>query len=142
MTTLAPESVRTSDPVIRSPARYHWTTAPRADKGKRRWTVEEQRRDSARSIPNFFQHNENESTIEIQTSLSRSPLRSDGVDETGDVNQTLVWVACRTTGRGGQTTIGSIRTLSFRRWNSRWVANVEREVGQPSIAYLKRRWST
>ena len=28
MTTLAPEWVRTSDPVIRSPARYRWTTAP------------------------------------------------------------------------------------------------------------------
>ena len=28
MTKLAPEWVRTSDPVIRSPARYQWTTAP------------------------------------------------------------------------------------------------------------------
>ena len=28
MTKLAPEWVRTSDPVIRSPARYCWTTAP------------------------------------------------------------------------------------------------------------------
>ena len=28
MTKLAPERVRTSDPVIRSPARYRWTTAP------------------------------------------------------------------------------------------------------------------
>ena len=28
MTKLAPECVRTSDPVIRSPARYGWTTAP------------------------------------------------------------------------------------------------------------------
>ena len=28
MTKLAPEWVRTSDPLIRSPARYHWTTAP------------------------------------------------------------------------------------------------------------------
>ena len=28
MTKLAPEWVRTSDPVIRSPASYHWTTAP------------------------------------------------------------------------------------------------------------------
>ena len=27
MTKLAPEWVRTSDPVIRSPARYRWTTA-------------------------------------------------------------------------------------------------------------------
>ena len=28
MTKLAPEWVQTSDPVIRSPARYRWTTAP------------------------------------------------------------------------------------------------------------------
>ena len=28
MTKLAPEWVRTSDPVIRNPARYRWTTAP------------------------------------------------------------------------------------------------------------------
>ena len=90
----------------------------------------------------FSQHNENESTIEIQTSLSGSPLRSDGVDETGDANRTVVWVARRTTGRGGQTTIGSIRTLSLRRWNSRRAAKAEREVGQPSIGYLRRRLST
>ena len=32
MTKLAPEWVRTSDPVIRSPARYRWTTAT-ADTG-------------------------------------------------------------------------------------------------------------
>ena len=28
ITKLAPECVRSSDPVIRSPARYRWTTAP------------------------------------------------------------------------------------------------------------------
>ena len=28
MTKLAPEWVRTNDPVIRSPARYRWATAP------------------------------------------------------------------------------------------------------------------
>ena len=28
MTKVAPECVRTSDPVIRSPVRYRWTTAP------------------------------------------------------------------------------------------------------------------
>ena len=40
MTKLAPEWVRTSDPVIRSPARYRWTTAPATgmnDK-KENWT--------------------------------------------------------------------------------------------------------
>ena len=31
MTKLAPEWVRTSDPVIRSPARYRWTTTPATD---------------------------------------------------------------------------------------------------------------
>ena len=54
----------------------------------------------------FFQHKENESTIRIQTSLTGSPLRPDGVDETGDANRTLVWVTHRTTGRGGQMMIG------------------------------------
>ena len=34
MTKLAPEWVRTSDPVIRSPARYRWTTAPAAKLGQ------------------------------------------------------------------------------------------------------------
>ena len=34
MTKLAPEWVRTSDPVIRSPARYRWTTAPAPHEGQ------------------------------------------------------------------------------------------------------------
>ena len=42
----------------------------------------------------------------MQTSLRGSPLKSDGVDGTGDANQTLVLVAHRTTGLGGQTTLG------------------------------------
>ena len=33
MTKLAPEWVRTSDPVIRCPARYRWTTAPALTSG-------------------------------------------------------------------------------------------------------------
>ena len=33
MTKLAPEWVRTSDPVIRSPARYCWTTVPTSQSG-------------------------------------------------------------------------------------------------------------
>ena len=37
----------------------------------------------------FFQHNANENTNEMQTSPRGSPLRSDGVDGTGDANQTL-----------------------------------------------------
>ena len=90
----------------------------------------------------FFQHNENESTISIQTFLSGSPRKSDGVDEMGDVNRTLVWVTHRTTGRGEHTMIGSIRAHSFSGQNSRRAANVEREVSQPSIGYLKRRLHT
>ena len=45
MTKLAPEWVRTSDPVIRSPARYRWTTAPaspeRKDSGPRHLLLHE-----------------------------------------------------------------------------------------------------
>ena len=86
----------------------------------------------------FFQHNENESTIKIQTSLDESPLGSAGMDETGDANRTLVWVTHRTTGRGIQTMIGH----SHSGQNSRRAANGEREVGQPSIVYKKRRLYT
>ena len=86
----------------------------------------------------FFQHNENERTISMQTFLSGSPHKSDGVDETGDVNRTLVWVTHRIAGCGGHTIIGSIRTHSFSGQNSRRAANVEREVSQPSIGYMKR----
>ena len=58
-----------------------------------------------------------------------SPLRSDGVDGTGDANQTRVLVTHKTTGRGGQATLGSIQTHSPRRLNSRRVVNAEQEVG-------------
>ena len=50
--------------------------------------TERQQRDSIRSIPNFFQHNENESTIKIQTYISGSPLKSDGAHMMGDKNRT------------------------------------------------------
>ena len=43
-----------------------------------RWTAEGQLRDSTRRIPIFFQHNENESTIKIQTSISGSPSNQTG----------------------------------------------------------------
>ena len=39
MTKLAPEWVRTSDPVIRSPARYRWTTAPAIGPVMRNMTI-------------------------------------------------------------------------------------------------------
>ena len=90
----------------------------------------------------FFQHNDNESMIKIQTYLSGSPLRSDGVDRTGDANRTPVWVTHRTTGRGGQTMIGSIWTHSYSGQNSRRATHVEREVGQPYIEDLKGRQYT
>ena len=40
MTKLAPEWVQTSDPVIRSPARYHWTTAPALLQGRAYYFIE------------------------------------------------------------------------------------------------------
>ena len=55
-----------------------------------------------------------------------SPLRSDGVDGTGEANQTRVLVTHKTTGRGGQATLGSIQTHSPRRLNSRRVVKAER----------------
>ena len=39
MTKLAPEWVGTSDPVIRSPARYRWTTAPASGKSTEDYKV-------------------------------------------------------------------------------------------------------
>ena len=90
----------------------------------------------------FFLHNENQSMIKIHTSICGGPLKSDGVDETGDANRILVWVTHRTTERSGHKMIGSIRTHSLSGQISRRAANVEREVGQPSIGYLKRRLHT
>ena len=66
-------------------------------------------RTMSRQYSEYFLHNENENTIEMQTSPRGNPLKSDGVDGTGDANQTLVLVAHRTTGRGGQATLGSIQ---------------------------------
>ena len=87
----------------------------------------------------FFLHNENQSTIKIQTYISGNPPKSDGADKTGDASRILVWGTPRTTGRGGHMRISSIRTQSVSGQNSRWAANVEREVGQPAIGYLKKR---
>ena len=47
--------------------------------------MEGQLRDSTRSIPTFFLHNENQSTIKIQISINGSPLRSDGRREPDSV---------------------------------------------------------
>ena len=104
--------------------------------------VEEQLRDSTWEYSDFFLHNENQSTIQIQTYISGSPPKSDGADEMGDTSRILVWVTPRTTGRGGHRKITSIRTQSVSGQNSRRAANVEWEVGQPVIRYLMRRLYT
>ena len=67
----------------------------------------------------FFVHNENQSTIKIQTDTSGNPPKSDGVDETGHASRILVWDTPKTTGRGGHTRIASIRTQSVSGQNSR-----------------------
>ena len=104
--------------------------------------VEGQLRDSTRSIPTFLLHNENQSTIKIQTYISGSPPKSDGVDEMGDASRILVWGTPRTTGRGGHMKIAWIRTHPVSGQNSWRTANAERGVGQPAIGYLKRRIDT
>ena len=60
----------------------------------------------------FSQHNENKNTNERRETSLRSG------------------VALRSTGWGGQATLGSIRTHSLRRRNNRRVVNAEQEVGQ------------
>ena len=76
--------------------------------------VEGQLRDSTRSIPTFVFHNENQSTIKMQTYISGSPPKSDGEDETGDASRILVWVTPRTTGRGGHMKIGPVGRSASR----------------------------
>ena len=80
-----------------------------------------------------------QSTIKIQTYVSGSPPKSDGADETGDTSRILVWGTPRITSRGGHMRIASIRTRPVSGQNSRRAANVEQEVGQPAIGYLRRR---
>ena len=84
----------------------------------------------------FFIHNENQSTIKIQTPISGSPLRS--MNEMGEANRTLVWVTHITTGRGIHRWKTTMLGHSHNGQNSRRAANVERGVGQLSIAYWKR----
>ena len=63
--------------------------------------VEGQLRDSIRSIPKNVLHNENQSTIVIQTDTGENTPKSDGADETGDVSQILVWDIPKTVHRSG-----------------------------------------
>ena len=104
--------------------------------------VEGQLRDSTRSIPTFLLHNENQSTIKIQTYISRNPTKSDGADETGDASRILVWDTPRATSRGNHIQITSSQTQPVSGQNSQRAANVEREVGQPAIGYLKKQVDT
>ena len=66
----------------------------------------------------------------VRTALRGNPLRSDGVDRTGDVSQIQVSATRKTTGRGGQMTVGWNRTHSPRIPYSRRVVNAKQEVGQ------------
>ena len=74
--------------------------------------VEGQLRDSIRSIPKIFLHNENQSTIEIQTDTSENPPKSDGADETGDASQILVWDILKTISHSGGRRAWSRRPTS------------------------------
>ena len=51
-------------------------------------------------------------TIAVKTVLRGNPLRSDGVDRTGDASQIRVSATRKTTGRGGQMMVGWNRTHS------------------------------
>ena len=51
--------------------------------------------------------------IGVKTAVRGNPLRSDGVDRTGDASQTRVSATCKTTGRGGQMTVGWNESDSF-----------------------------
>ena len=46
----------------------------------------------------FFLHNENQSTIKIQTYNNGNPPMSDGADRMEDASRILVWGTPRTTG--------------------------------------------
>ena len=66
--------------------------------------------------------------IGLKTALGGNPLR---VDRTGEASQTRASVTRKTTGRGGQITVGWNRTHSPWIQYSRRVVNAEQEVGQP-----------
>ena len=77
MMKLAPEWVRTSDPVIRSPARYRWTTAPA-------WVDEEDDEVGLKE--------KTEDTRYIQTDYIKISTRSTGSVDKGLVN--LIPIYC------------------------------------------------
>ena len=56
----------------------------------------------------FFLHNENQSTIKIQTDIGENPPKSDGVDETVDVSRIRVWDIPRTIIRSGGRRIKNV----------------------------------
>ena len=95
--------------------------------------AEGQLRDSTRSILTFFKHNENQSTIKIQTYNNGNPPMSDGADRTEDASWILIWGTPMTTGRSGHEKFASIRTQSVSGENSRRATNAEWGIGQPEI---------
>ena len=74
-----------------------------------------------RKYSDFFLHNENQSTIKIQTDIDENPPKSDGVDETVDVSRIRVWDIPRTVIRSG----------------GRRIENVEKYANQRVIGYLR-----
>ena len=92
--------------------------------------------DSIRSIPKSFR--QDEPMIGLKTALGRNPLR---VDRTGDASRTRVSVTCKTTGSGGQMTVGWNRTHSPRIQYSRRVVNAEQEIGQLWSEYQTEQFS-
>ena len=78
--------------------------------------VEGQLRDSIRSIPKKILHNENQSTIELQTDTSGNPPKPVGADETGDASQIIVWDIPRTIGRSGGRRTKSVEQKADQRW--------------------------
>ena len=85
--------------------------------------VEGQLRDRTPNIPTFFLHNENQSTIKIQTYISGP---DSGLGYTQDYRSRWTHENC-------------VVLDSVSGQNSRRAASVQREVGQPAIGYLKKR---
>ena len=85
-----------------------------------------------RQYPEYSEKNSSRRADDrFEDALRGNPLRSNGMDRTGDVSQTRVSVTRKTTRRGGQMTVGWNRTHSPRIQYSGRVVTAEQEVGQP-----------
>ena len=80
----------------------------------------------------FFLHNENQSTIKIQTPISGSPLRSDEMNEMGDANRTLVWVTHRNY-RTGYTQVEDDDAWTFAQRTEQPAGRKRRVGGRPVV---------